>query len=45
MYGVSITVDNVIDALADFLQPFCAGAELSGRKLTACPCLPARVWC
>lgn len=28
MYTVSITLDNVIDALADFLQPFCGQAEI-----------------
>lgn len=28
MYTSSITVDNVIDALADFLQPFVSGAEI-----------------
>ena len=37
MYGVSITVDNVIDALADFLQPFCAGAEIVRAQANRVP--------
>ena len=37
MYGVSITVDNVIGALADFLQPFCAGAEIVRAQANRVP--------
>lgn len=37
MYGVSITVDGVIDALADFLQPFCDGAEIVRAQVNRVP--------
>ena len=37
MYGVSITVDNVIDALADFLQPFCPGAKIVRAQANRVP--------
>lgn len=37
MYGVSITVDNVIDALANFMQPFCPGSEIVRAQVNRVP--------
>lgn len=37
MYSVSITVDNVIDALADFLQPFVGTAEIVRAQANRVP--------
>lgn len=37
MYTVSITIDNVIDKLADFLQPFCDGAEIVRAQANRVP--------
>lgn len=40
MYTVSITVDNVIDALADFLQPFVGSAEIIRAQVNRTPMPP-----
>jgi len=40
MYTSSITVDNVIDALADFLQPFVDGADIIRAQVNRVP-MPA----
>lgn len=42
MYTTSITVDNVIDALADFLQPFVDGADIIRGQVNrvSMPALP-----
>ena len=37
MYTSSITVDNVIDALADFLQPFVDGADIIRAQVNRVP--------
>jgi len=37
MYTTSITVDNVIDALADFLQPFVSGADIIRAQVNRVP--------
>ena len=37
MYTSSITVDNVIDALADFLQPFVDGADIVRAQVNRVP--------
>lgn len=37
MYTTSITVDNVIDALADFLQPFVDGAHIVRAQANRVP--------
>jgi len=45
MYTSSITVDNVIDALADFLQPFVDGADIIRAQVNrvSMPSLPCVV--
>ena len=45
MYTTSITVDNVIDALADFLQPFVNGADIVRAQVNrvSMPSLPCVV--
>lgn len=37
MYTVSLTIDNVIDALADFLQPFVGTAEIVRAQANRTP--------
>lgn len=37
MYTTSITVDNVIDALTDFLQPFVSGADIIRAQVNRVP--------
>lgn len=39
-YAVSITVDTVIDALADFIQPFAAGSEIIRAQVNRVPMPP-----
>ena len=37
MYTVTKTIDNVIDALADFLQPFCGQSEIIRAQTNRTP--------
>lgn len=40
-YTPTITVDEVIDALADFLQPFCPGAQIVRAQVNRVPQPPS----
>jgi hypothetical protein len=37
MYAVSITVDDVVDALADFIEPFCGASEIIRAQVNRTP--------
>ena len=37
MYSVDITVDNVIDSLANFLLPFCGGSQIVRSQVNRVP--------